>query len=589
MLSPINQAWYSNFVKTYRRKPTILHIGNIANNGYNNAQILNNAGFDCDVISFDYYHMMGCPEWEDAFIVGNYGDDFFPCWYKTKIKGFCRPSWFSQGFLIDAAKYLIARRKKQPISSRLRHCLTIQTRESPPSFLYPIVSAIQILQPHLSQPLAAHLYRYLLYLYFSPNHSKYLFLLILIIPALTISTIVLTNITSTFSTLKRRQVRIFSTSSSTRLSPSLSFIPIHSKASRILKLIISSLRFTSPASNAYHHKYFLERAIIRIRLFKKLFPDRADHLSLGDIISYYSTSKILNDLVIHYDFVVAYATSSIPLLFLDKPFFTLEHGTLRTIPYENTSTGRLTALAYAVSSHTFVTNTDCQNSANFLTRGNFTLINHPYNEQRSYDEDKACALRTSLRQELSSSFLIFHPTRLDWIPETGYADKENIALLEAFLSLRQADIPVGLILCDWGKNASQAKDFLSRNNLISHVKFFKPMPVKQFELTCKASDLLADQFKLGAFGGVLFKSMCVGTPVISYINQDEILRQYQEPLPILNARTSLEIFRAVKHMYENPLDLHELGSRSQDWISRHHSARSTVNLQVDQFRTQNQP
>jgi hypothetical protein len=75
----------------------VLFLGNIANNGYLNARLLNEAGADCDVVCADYYHIMGCPEWEDADFVGDVGDDFFPRWRAVDLRGFRRPPWFAQG------------------------------------------------------------------------------------------------------------------------------------------------------------------------------------------------------------------------------------------------------------------------------------------------------------------------------------------------------------------------------------------------------------------------------------------------------------------------------------------------------------
>lgn len=57
-LSPENQRWLEAFRARHGRAPRILHIGNIANNAYNNAKILNEVGLDCDVICYDYYHIM---------------------------------------------------------------------------------------------------------------------------------------------------------------------------------------------------------------------------------------------------------------------------------------------------------------------------------------------------------------------------------------------------------------------------------------------------------------------------------------------------------------------------------------------------
>lgn len=87
----------------------VLHIGNIANNAYLNAKILNKYGIKSDVLSYDYYHIMGCPEWEDADFVGDYGDDNAPNWSKLDLQGFKRPDWFVQGRKITALKYLIAK------------------------------------------------------------------------------------------------------------------------------------------------------------------------------------------------------------------------------------------------------------------------------------------------------------------------------------------------------------------------------------------------------------------------------------------------------------------------------------------------
>ena len=53
-LSRENRHWFDDFCKRQGRAPRVLHIGNIANNAYNNAKLLNDAGLDCDVICYDY-------------------------------------------------------------------------------------------------------------------------------------------------------------------------------------------------------------------------------------------------------------------------------------------------------------------------------------------------------------------------------------------------------------------------------------------------------------------------------------------------------------------------------------------------------
>ena len=73
----------------------ILHVGNIANNGYLNAKLLNADGFDCDVLAYAHYHTMGCPEWEDSDFSGVV-DETRPDWRGVALGGFVRPRWFAQ-------------------------------------------------------------------------------------------------------------------------------------------------------------------------------------------------------------------------------------------------------------------------------------------------------------------------------------------------------------------------------------------------------------------------------------------------------------------------------------------------------------
>ena len=43
----------------------------------------------------DYFHIMGCPEWEDSKLNEDI-DEFNPDWKTSKIN-FSRPKWFYQG------------------------------------------------------------------------------------------------------------------------------------------------------------------------------------------------------------------------------------------------------------------------------------------------------------------------------------------------------------------------------------------------------------------------------------------------------------------------------------------------------------
>lgn len=70
-------AFLKEFQRAHNRPLRVLHIGNIANNAYNNALIQRRFGIEADVICYNYYHVMGCPEWEAASFDGNI-DNMFP-------------------------------------------------------------------------------------------------------------------------------------------------------------------------------------------------------------------------------------------------------------------------------------------------------------------------------------------------------------------------------------------------------------------------------------------------------------------------------------------------------------------------------
>ena len=75
----------------------VLHLGNIANNAFNNARIQRQYGIDAYVIAYENYHIMACPEWEEAAFEGDIGDPFFPDWTRVDLGGYERPKWFASG------------------------------------------------------------------------------------------------------------------------------------------------------------------------------------------------------------------------------------------------------------------------------------------------------------------------------------------------------------------------------------------------------------------------------------------------------------------------------------------------------------
>lgn len=69
----------------------VLHLGNTANNGYNNAKLQRRLGLEADVI-FDETHAFSQPEWEDGFVEGPF-DEYAALEDSSRQLGWERPDF----------------------------------------------------------------------------------------------------------------------------------------------------------------------------------------------------------------------------------------------------------------------------------------------------------------------------------------------------------------------------------------------------------------------------------------------------------------------------------------------------------------
>ena len=190
---------------------------------------------------------------------------------------------------------------------------------------------------------------------------------------------------------------------------------------------------------------FEDRVKELVKLFAKKFPEREDKLTENDLVDYKYVIGLWRRLFSRYDIIQAYSTDVVlPMLANNRPYIGFEHGTLREIPFNQTPEGRRTALGYHLAKHVLVTNTDCLKNAHILADDRVSFINHPYNENRLVKVTAWRQLRQELLSPLDSSFLFFFPTRHDWIPGSGYADKANNLFLNAFAICSNFTIPIRL-------------------------------------------------------------------------------------------------------------------------------------------------
>ncbi len=539
-----NQDWINDFVNKYKRPPRILHISNVANNAYNNAKLLNKVGLVNHVIAYNDYYAMACPEWEDADFTNEVTDMWHPEWSSYNLNDFIRPRWFAQGDLSTCISYLMA--------------LCDNKREKAESLFITMANKNKcIYVQHVKKEMSQAQINLIMTL------TKKIFLALLVIAWRTILR-GLTKVDSRFNTI------------------------MVSRLMRIRKLAQSEPDQTSVIESVEEKKIIYgkwEQDDYLVAEFKKEFPERKDQLSEKDFINYFFSRPGMRNLLNYYDIVIGYATEGVYPMMFGKPYFVFEHGTIRDIPYAQDPQARLCALTYRKAKHAFVTNFDCVPSADFLIPGKYSVINHPYDEDQPLSINENWKQeQNGLLQELQANMILFHPTRQDWVEGTGYADKANDIFLRAFASLRQKGLRLGLVCCEWGANIDESKKLIDQYGVSEHVRWMKPLGVIAYTRMCKMANIVVDQFKLGGFGGVTFKALAAGTPVMAYVNVQQISSRYAELPPVINCQTEAEITHQLSYWYNRRSELEELGMSGRAWMKKFHNKSETVNIQIEQFR-----
>lgn len=547
-----SKAWLSEFERDHGRPLRVLHIGNIANNAYLNSKYLRQLGVESDVLCFDYYHMMGCPEWEDADILKYWKDDYYPDWSSSGVEDFKRPSWFVQGPFKLCSKYICAVKDCRKTSAFfLKSFISIYCYVQAKERRVIDLSKKAFAMVRASVVLAKAFLR-LLYLGLKSPRKALVFLAVRI------------------NSLVPRKVKRLKTVA--RLAKSV-------KRSLVSEGdTVPALAGEMVASNS-------NTAILES--FKESFPERMDQLKASDLTAYSSIKIQWDQLLSHYDVVQCYATNPIIALLSDvQPYVAFEHGTIRSIPFEDSPLGRLTALAYKKADAAIITNCDNRLAADRLGLTNETFIPHPINESVLQSDEITKNIEADLRKRLNSDFVILHPSRQHWSEERHPDwEKGNDVFIRGFARfVNEVNPRAGAVFVDWGLKVDESKELLDSLGCADRVIWVKPQPNRAFVRYILATDLVADQFYLGAFGSIPGKAMACGKPVLLNLNEDIHRWCFPEMPPVLNTKTDVEVFGALSKLYQDKVYRSEIEERGIEWYEKFHSSRVVVQRHLEIYQ-----
>ena len=529
--------WLQEFETSRGRKLRVLHIGNIANNGYLVAKFLRRVGIEADVLCYDYYHVMGTPEWEDIPIKHDYGDDFRPRFSSEDIGSYERPRWFASGPFSLSVSYLLALREKdQERCDRLWASLERARLGQNPT-------DVDIVQ-RASNPVA-NLWQWLRRF---PRRAA------------VFATMLPYRLLRIVGRVIHRSLMAFG-----RRDEAAAFVGWAQRLQvvhYVLSLVVVARALLEPGSFHLGRLYKLKKD------FATFFPDRMDQLYLSDFVAYAGIVAQLETLFERYDIIQAYATDPIlPLVSNKRPFVAFEHGTLRDFIRENNHLHRLTALAYRKADHVFITNGDCLEHARWLGCENATAMLHPVDVQQHRQRDEMAI--ADLRSHYGADVLLFCPIRHDW--SIKGTDVHIRALPEI---RRRVAGNIVLVLAPWGLQVEDSKRLIKSLACELSVAWLeRPLCRSELILHMQAADVVLDQMTLPHFGATAPQALAAGTPVIMSYKEESTAWIVDEPAPILAAFSPEDVASAVVTALD-PLWRAEFGSRARAWVdTQHHSDR----------------
>ena len=549
MLSAENQRWLDEFRAKYGRAPRILHIGNIANNAYLNAKILTVAGIDCDVLCYDYYHVMGCPEWEDADFLGSIDEQNHPDWTMVDLKGFRRPAWFAQGPFEICIDYLTARRANnsraerkywRQLSQANKTLAVSKSGKRVWTFVSKLVNRFFIIAVD-KDPLPRVVARL-------ASLNNYKFPIGHLVATAAIMGTLLFSFVCKFALLPYFFFRRFLALSSYKVA--------HQKTDG---------SYTTPTlSDWVVHWNFI---------FHQCFPNRTDSLLTEDIVGYYDSLPKYRKLLSYYDVVHGYASDGIFALFSQTTYVAYEHGTIRSLPFQESTLGRLCAITYKLADHVCITNADNVTAAVALALKRFSFIPHPINEGPILKATESPDTYKKLHRELDSDFLVFHPARQHWDAQRHPNwEKGNDIFIKGFSRfVKEVNHRAKAIFVEWGNTVDASRALIKELDISDNIVWIQPQNTAGMAMYISSTDLLADQFFLGAFGSTLPRALASAKPAMLYLNVALHEWCFEEMPPIINAGNDSEVFYGLTVAYRDKDWINDLAVRGHQWYQRYHS------------------
>jgi len=170
--------------------------------------------------------------------------------------------------------------------------------------------------------------------------------------------------------------------------------------------------------------------------------------------------------------------------------------------------------------------------------------------------------------------VFFMPSRHHW------REKGTDRVINAFSRFAKRDRTSLLVMVDWGTNITESKELVRKLAIPSrNIRFVQPMPKKDLIDMYNEADVVLDQFTLGSWGTATPEAMACEKPVIMYYDAKVINECFGSLPPILNARTTDEIYQRMIEC-RDPEARRKVGVASRTWVKRTHDPSLVVDIHI---------
>lgn len=273
-----------------------------------------------------------------------------------------------------------------------------------------------------------------------------------------------------------------------------------------------------------------------------------------------------------FNFHIFYGAHAIfPSLSINRtPYAAYEHGTIRSIPFQDNDFGRLIKHAYENADVVMITNADYFNAKKRLEFDAQKILYIPH----GFDDNSCIDFLNKFKKCTDKNNIVkfFAPARHDWVNGDDSNSKGNDIIVKAAKKLigdGQSNFLV--IMLDYGNDVQATKNLIEQLELKAYFEWKPTMTRKELWTFYLNSNAVLDQFYIPAIGQIGVETIALG---VRLINADDgsMTKLFGEKSPILSANTPEEVAKQMLNIMADPDDKLGVGDCGRAWFSRNHSS-----------------